>query len=117
MSVRVFCDDPESLLEEIRRHIRLRKITTWKIDKDGDLTHTPEQWVNLAWMAPKVLEGKLVFNILGSKSKPMSKTTYGVYHGRLIEMLLTHFDLDFTRVSATALASTGDVIPKVDEGA
>jgi hypothetical protein len=32
----------------------------------------------------------------------MTKTIYGVYHGRFIEMLLTHFDNEFSAASATA---------------
>jgi hypothetical protein len=32
----------------------------------------------------------------------MTKVIYGVYHGRFIEMLLTHFDDSFTSATATA---------------
>jgi predicted nucleic acid-binding protein len=36
--------------------------------------------------------------------------TYAVYHGRFIEMLLTHFDLKFTQARASALPETGDIV-------
>lgn len=36
----------------------------------------------------------------------MTKPIYGVYHGRFIEMLLTHFDDSFASVAATAQKET-----------
>lgn len=33
----------------------------------------------------------------------MIKEIYGIYHGRFIEMLLSHFDDSFSNASATAL--------------
>jgi len=110
MAVRVFCNDPSGLLRKVKASIRDGAIDTWSVDSDGDFTHTPEQWKNRAWFRPAIFDDKLVFNILGPRSTPISKTVYGVYHGRLIEMLVTHFDDQFSRASATALASSGDVI-------
>ncbi len=110
MSVRLYCDDPSGLLREIRAAIRDRSIETWELDKDGDLTHSTEQWKNVAWFQPVVEENRVLFRILGRKAGKMTKVTYGVYHGRLIEMLLTHFDKKFKRATATALPANGDVI-------
>ena len=110
MAVRVQCSDPEALLNRIRRAIRGGAIETWSLDSDGDLTHSAEQWRNKAWFRPKISEELLTFNILTRRGKRMSRTIYGVYHGRLIEMLLVHFDEAFTRATATALAVTGDVV-------
>jgi hypothetical protein len=115
MAIRVFCDEPASLLRDIKAAIQEREIETWKLDSDGDFTHTPNQWVNLAWLRPKVLDDRIVFNILGNTNKLMSRATYGVYHGRFIEMLLTHFDAKFSRATATALPVSGDVLPKKDQ--
>jgi hypothetical protein len=61
------------------------------------------------WFRPGVKEGQLVFNILSPRGTQMSKPLYGLYHGRFIEMLLTHFDLKFRRATASALATTGDI--------
>jgi hypothetical protein len=113
MAIRVFCDEPQSLLKEIKAAVRDRRIPTWKVDDDGDFTHTPIQWENLAWLRPRVLDDRIVFNIVGATTKTMSRATYGVYHGRFIEMLLTHFDEKFSRTTATALPVTGDVLPQV----
>lgn len=110
MAVRVYCDDPTKLLSDVKAAIQDGSIDTWRLDEDGDLTHSPSQWRYLAWFRPIVEEDRLLFRILGATSKKMSKATYGVYHGRLIEMLLTHFDTQFRRASATALPSNGDRI-------
>jgi hypothetical protein len=110
MAVRAFTDEPQELLSAIKKAISDDVINTWKIDTDGDLTHTSKQWGERAWMRPKVLEDRLLFNIIASKNETMSKTLYGVYHGRLIQTLLTHFDKKMKTVSATALATTDDNI-------
>jgi hypothetical protein len=106
MAVRVYCDSPGALLVQIKQQIRKGAIETWQLDKDEDLTHVPDQWRNKAWFTATTEENRLVFNILGQKSEKMSRVIYGVYHGRLIEMLLSHFDEQFTRASATALPTS-----------
>ena len=110
MALNVQCADPDGLLRSIRRAITAGEIDTWLIDDDGDFTHSPQQWKYRAWFHPTIKDELLVFNILGRKSEKMSKTVYAVYHGRLAEMLLTHFDRAFNRVSATALATPGDSV-------
>ena len=110
MAVRVFSDHPRGLLAGVKASIQDGSIETWSVDADGDFTHTPDQWKNRAWFRPVVSEDKLIFNILGPKSKPITRTVYGIYHGRLIEMFLIHFDQEFSRASATALPVTGDRI-------
>jgi hypothetical protein len=113
MAVRVFTDDPTGLLNRIKAAIRDGSIVTWELDVEGDLTHSPEQWKNLAWFRPVTSAYRVIFKILGRNNTAMSRVTYGVYHGRFIEMLLTHFDLHFSRTTATALPSDGDVLPQV----
>lgn len=105
-------DDPAALLKAFRKAIDDKKVVTWSYDKDGDFTHTPAQWVNLGWMRPKIGLGSLTFNFLGNSKIATSKEVYAVYHGRLSESLLAHFDTDFTKVTATALASGTDSIQK-----
>ncbi len=110
MAVRVQSSDPRALLNDIRKAIRDGSVETWSMDSDGDLTHATEQWRNKAWFRPKLSDELLIFNILTPRGKRMSRTIYGIYHGRLIQMLLVHFDEKFTRASATALPVSGDVI-------
>lgn len=110
MAVIVTCDDPAALLVRIKKGIKDGDIDTWKVDSDGDFSHSPEQWRHKAWLRPRVEEDRIIFNILKRKDLDMSKLIYGIYHGRFIEMLLMHFDNHFKRASATALPSSGDVI-------
>jgi hypothetical protein len=110
MAVRAFTDDPDKLLSALKAAIARGAIETWQIDSDGDLTHTSTQWGRRAWMRPRVMEDRLLFNIIASKKEKMSKTIYGVYHGRLIQTLLIHFDDKITTVSATAVGTKGDNI-------
>jgi hypothetical protein len=113
MAVRVFTSNPNSLMHTVRLSITTGTVVTWSIDSDGDLTHSPEQWRNRAWFRPKVLDDRIIFNLLGPKSKSLTRTEYAVFHGRLIEMFLTHFDERFTRVTATALPAEGDIVTPI----
>ncbi len=110
MAVRAFTDDPEELLSALKKAIADGVIETWRIDSDGDLAPTSQQWAGRAWMRPKVMEDRLLFNIIASKKEKMSKSLYGVYHGRLIQTLLIHFDSKMRTVSATAFGTSGDII-------
>jgi hypothetical protein len=110
MAVIVDVPNPQALLNAIRSTVAAGEIETWALDADGDFTHTPPQWRLKAWFRPKLSDGKLIFRILTPKSTDMNKATYGVYHGRFIEMLLTHFDVQFQRAVATSLPAEGDQI-------
>lgn len=110
MAVRAFTDDPQALLSALKNAILNGEIETWRIDTDGDLTHAATRWAGRAWMRPKVLEDRLLFNIVASKGERMSKRLYGVYHGHLVQTLLIHFDDKMRTVTATALGTSGDKI-------
>jgi hypothetical protein len=113
MAVRLFCQSPSELLNNIKARINDGSIDTWMIDADGDFTHSPEQWRKRAWLRPIVHQDKVVFRILAPRGTVMSKAVYGVYHGRFIEMLLTHFDTKFDQVTATAMPADGDIVRTV----
>lgn len=104
MAVVIATPDPEGLLNQIRVNIDQERIKNWNYDQDGDFTHTPadKQFQNEAWMRPGVQPGCLVFSFVPRKDKATSQFVYAVYHGRLIEMLLTHFPASFDKVYATA---------------
>jgi hypothetical protein len=110
MSVTVHTSQPRVLLDQLYQAIDEEKIRTWKYDSDGDLTHTSAQWRNKAWMSPQVSPGKLVFHIVPPKLVSVSVTVYAVYHGNLIQTLLSHFDKRFRNVTASALPTAGDKI-------
>lgn len=109
MAIIVITEEPRWLLNAIYDELEDNEIKTWGYDKEGDLTHSPEQWRHLAWMRPKVRKGRLIFNIIAGE-EVLSKRIYGIYHGRLIEMLLTHFDMDIDKLYATPQPASGDVV-------
>ncbi len=102
MAVIVQTPTPSKLLADIKTAIKEGHVKTWLLDTDGDLTHEPEQFRNKAWLNPTVGPGVLLFGLLGQTNVTMTKPLYGIYHGRFIEMLLSHFDDEFTSVTATA---------------
>jgi hypothetical protein len=108
MAIVIKTKNPSALLNAIYKAIDDKKVETWSYDADKDFTHVPDQWRNKAWLRPKVNIGELRFGILGQKDVKMSELIYGVFHGRFIEMLLTHFDNDFTDASATAQKAEPD---------
>jgi hypothetical protein len=114
MAVNVSCGDPQRLLNQIKAAARKKSLETWVLDSDGDFTHSRQQWQSKAWFRPRVEVGNLAFYILGPKGVRMSREVYAVYHGRFIEMLLTHFDEKFYSATATALPMVGDAVG--DEG-
>jgi hypothetical protein len=110
MAVIIYASDPRALLGAIRSAAQNGEIETWSVDADGDFTHRPEQWRLKAWFRPRLSNDRIVFYILTPQKIVMNRTTYAVYHGRFIEMLLTHFDTQFQRAVATALPVEGDQV-------
>ena len=102
MALIIKTDKPNGLLTAIRKGIDDKIIDTWSYDEDGDFTHTPPQWKKKAWLRPKIFEGELRFGIIKPKADEPNRTIYGVYHGRFIEMLLTHLFSKFTNAIATS---------------
>lgn len=83
---------------------------TWSYDDDGCFTHATQQWEGAAWFRPRVRRDCLYLHILAPSGVQMSKTTYAVYHGRFVESVLTHCDELFSRVRATAIPASDDIV-------
>jgi len=118
MSIYVKTANPRKLVDDINEKINNSAINTWSIDKDGDYTHTAQQWQFHAWVHPIVETERVVFAIWGRVSEDMSVVDYAIYHGRFVEMLLTHFDHQCTKIEVSCLASGYDRIkaaPKQSE--
>lgn len=101
---------PDKLLATFKKAIDDNRISTWSYDKDGDFTHTPDQWKNKAWLRPHIKAGQLVLTIINQKDTKISSLVYAVYHGRFIESVLHHCDTLFSDGTATALPSSEDRI-------
>lgn len=109
MAVTVFTQTPAALLAAIKKSIDDKEVETWGYDDEGDFFCTPPDSAEKAWFRPIVQQATLTFGLIGKENEAMTSLIYGVYHGRLIEMLLVHFDQRFTHVSATALGDSVDV--------
>lgn len=101
--------NPQALLARIKRLIDEKKIVTWQYDREGDFTHSPDQWRGQAWFRPRIAAGKLRFGLLGKKGQDMTHLVYGVFHGRFVEMLTTHLTDYFSDVEASAEQTSIDV--------
>ena len=102
MSIIIKAANPTGLLAAIKKGIADKSIRTWSCDADGDFTHTPDQWDGKAWLRPSTATvGELRLSIVKNEKVAMTKTISGVFQGRFIEMLVTHFEASFT--SATAI--------------
>src|SRR3569833_3029991 len=100
---------PKKLLAAYKKAIDDGHVVTWSYDKDGDFTHTAEQWKNRAWLRPKIEDGTaLNMVVMKPKSSNITSEIYAIYHGRLIESMLRHCDQLFTIAEATALPDGDD---------
>lgn len=108
MAVYIETETPTALLADFKAAIKDGKIRTWSVDADGDFTHDTDQWRYKAWLRPRVKEAQLTFYILAPVNTTISKATYAVYHGRLIEAFLTHFDTVIRSSKASPLATGED---------
>lgn len=110
MSIYVKSSNPQKLINDINEKIANSGIDTWSVDKDGDYTHTAEQWKNHAWIHPIIETGRVVFAIWGRVNVNLSVVDYAIYHGRFVEMLLAHFDRQCENIEVSSLATGYDRI-------
>jgi len=110
MAVYFTTSDPKKLLAAFKKAIDDKKVVTWSYDKDGDFTHDADQWRHKAWFRPSIQSGSLRFSILKPQNAAITAVVYGIYHGRLIEPFVTHFDDMFMEGVATAKAQSDDKV-------
>jgi len=108
MAIIVKTENPEGLLREIKRAIDEGSTELWSYDSSGDFSHTPDRWINRAWLRPELGEGELLFGILGTKDEGMTTSLYSAYHAYFIEFLLTYLDKYFVTAAATAKKTAPD---------
>jgi len=110
MALKIKTTRPQVLLNAIYTKIDKKEILTWDYDDDRDLTHISrsKQWKNKAWLHPSISGDILEFSLIGQKDVEMTCVIYAVYHGRFIEMLLSHFDRQFEIADVTAIGSSTD---------
>lgn len=108
MAIFVRVENPSMLVRKIKGYIDDGKITTWRYDQDGDFTHDADQWRFNAWIRPLLQEDRVVFGIICRNDRNLSVVDYAIYHGRFVEMLLTHFDKLCQGIEVSPLATNYD---------
>ncbi len=101
MALYIPTDNPGGLLTVLKKAIDTGEVTTWECDSFGFFTHSPERWRERAWFRPFVVQGVLQFGIVANTNIPLNYEIYSIYHGRFIEMLISHFHDQFDDVKAT----------------
>lgn len=111
MAIHFQTTTPKKLLSTFKKAIDDGHVVTWSYDSDGDFSHTPEQWNRTAWLVPKIVEQEeLVLNIIKPQGLVISRESYAVYHGRVIESMLAYCDELFELARATAMPEDGDKV-------
>ena len=115
MAIKIRTANPSDLLAQIKRGINEGKIVTWSCETHNSKQYfshetSDKQWKGKAWLLPSSDGDVLVFNIIKPQNQTISTVAYAVYHGRFIEMLLAHFEKEFSIAWATAMPTAGDVV-------
>lgn len=94
MAIIIKSNNPQMLLETFVDGINSNEIATWIVDSDNDFTIANAKWAYKAWMRPIIKKESncLVFGIVSSTKHEITKGLYGIFHGRLVATLLSHYD-------------------------
>jgi hypothetical protein len=102
--------NPAALLAAFKSAIDKTQVVTWSYDKNGDFTHTPEQWRYRGWLCPSLSSGRLIMSFLGSSDEVTTWEVYGIYHGRFIESMMVHCHSMFNDARTPSQPTTSDAI-------
>lgn len=107
MAILIKTQHPTQLLRRLNDAINNGDVQTWQVDNDGDYTISRLQWFQCAWIRPYIKNEQLIFGIVQSSNYPMTRQLYGVYHGRFVATLLSHFDFMIDNVEISPLMVEG----------
>lgn len=107
MAIIIQTMESTQLISSLNKAIKTHSILTWTVDEMGDYTISRDQWRYLAWMRAYIENNRIVFGIIQSRRFPMTKELYGVYHGRFVATLLSHFDINIYELKVTPLLMQG----------
>lgn len=103
MAIFIKTQQPNLLIMKLNEAITNGYIQTWKVDNEGDYTITRMQWFQHAWLRPYIKDNLLIFGIIQSSNYPITRQLYGVFHGRFVATLLSHFDNLMNNIEITPL--------------
>ena len=108
MAIIIKTKNPQKLIKLLNEAIENQEILTWNVDQDGDYTITRDQWRYHAWFRPReIKKDELIFGIVQSRKYSMTRNLYGIYHGRFVATLLSHFDELMDDITVSPLLKRG----------
>lgn len=111
MALTVLSPAPVNLLVSIKLAIRTGAVRAWLVFSKGGtdyFTHATD-FRELAYLVPTVLSDRLLFHLAKPTALAPHPDLFGLYHGRFVEMLQSHFADRFTTVTASAGPIIGDL--------
>ena len=106
--ISIYAAQPGILLQNLKKAARLQKISPWECDNEGDFTQARVKERRKAWLRPSAGGNVLNFSFLGPQDVVLDQAAYAFYHGRFLEMLVTHFADQFAEASVTAQPDGSD---------
>lgn len=102
MSIIIKLKNPETFLKQLQARAIENKVKLWEIDSDGNLIHTPKRFINKAWFKPQIdiEKEEIVFKYINPLKEDNDPLLYGIYHGRLLKMVMSDFYKKFDIISA-----------------
>lgn len=112
MSLIVNTHIPRRLRHLILESISENDTSGWIIDDQKHITLASRLWRERAWFYVSHIEPhqSITFGIISRKFEKMTMEEYGVYHGRLTELLMSHFATLFTEIRTSAVPTEHDIV-------
>ena len=101
MAILIKTANPQELLLSIKQAMDDRRVRDWTYNPEGEFTRTQIEAESKHWLRARIVEDTLVFKLQQSCTGQASHATFGVYHGRFIEMLFTHFRSKISMIMIT----------------
>ncbi|MGC4004673.1 MAG: hypothetical protein QM811_16765 [Pirellulales bacterium] len=108
MSVTVYSPDPQELIDALENASQEGDLKEWRLTSKKRYTLNAEKLRNKAFFSATVSDDYVVFNIRPGIGLRLANTTYAIYHGHFIQLLLMNFDDMISTISCTALADDND---------
>lgn len=116
MAIIIGTAQPDLLLKKVKQAIITSEIKNWlKHEKKDLFSYSTGPYALKAWFIGRVHPGELHFDIIFPMKCSKKKEYYAIYHGRMIGMILAHFDEDIDHIGANVVKEGGylqKLIPK-----
>jgi len=107
MAIIAYTPRPRALLKAIVEAVDDGEVGGWERDGDGDFARSADGRNRVAWLRPRPGEGVLQLSFVVREGTTVTDEMYGFYHAAFVQLLLTHFNEDFSALTVT--------VPQEDE--